>query len=380
MGNKKFDLFIIINNFAAEGCPRLAINLIDDFKTRNLKVMLLTFNRDNDDLLEEFKKKDITIESFNLNNEGYFKYFRILFLSYVLSRRYKPFSILCFPFGWHSLVAIAAKLSGVSNVCTHAGNLAPKFGSKQFWKFNILVQIGRPFTNKIICCSKYVQESVLNSFYLFNKEITHIYNCYDEEIFNIKKDYKLKIQKTSLINEIVLCMVARLEIHKDQESLIKAIKVLKEEKFKIKLFLIGDGSLRGYLEKLTEKLNLKNEVFFVGAINNVSKRLDDMDIFVFSTTKDEGFGIALVEAMGKGIPIIASNVGACSEVLLNGQCGLLFDPKSPFSIAKSIEKVLNNPKATYRRVITANYHASSNFTKKKMANLYFKQLFNIDKV
>ena len=53
----KYDLFIVINNFAAEGCPRLALNLIENFKKRNLKIMLLTFNNESNDLLEEFKKK-----------------------------------------------------------------------------------------------------------------------------------------------------------------------------------------------------------------------------------------------------------------------------------------------------------------------------------
>ena len=60
MVDKRFDLFIVINNFAAEGCPRLALNLIDNFKKRNLKIMLLTFNEENTDLLGEFKKRDIT--------------------------------------------------------------------------------------------------------------------------------------------------------------------------------------------------------------------------------------------------------------------------------------------------------------------------------
>ena len=142
-------------------------------------------------------------------------------------------------------------------------------------------------------------------------------------------------------------MVARMEKHKDQESLIKAVKVLKEKNFKIKLLLIGDGSQRGKLEQLTKNLNLSNQVFFLGAINNVSKKLDDIDIFVFSTTNDEGFGIALAEAMGKGVPIIASNVEACSEILLNGKCGLLFDFKSPNSIYKAVEKVLNYPRGYF---------------------------------
>ena len=73
----RYDLFIVINNFAAEGCPRLALNLIENFKKRDLKIMLLTFNKSNTDLLEEFKNKDITIKSFNLRNEGYLKFIKI---------------------------------------------------------------------------------------------------------------------------------------------------------------------------------------------------------------------------------------------------------------------------------------------------------------
>ena len=116
--------------------------------------------------------------------------------------------------------------------------------------------------------------------------------------------------------------------------------------------------------------------FFLGAIKDVNRKLHDMDMFVFSTTKNEGFGIALVEAMGKGIPIIASNVGACAEVLLNGKCGMLFDPKSPNSISKSVEKALRNKDSTFKRTITAYNHAKTNFNKKKMANLYYKAITN----
>ena len=82
--------------------------------------------------------------------------------------------------------------------------------------------------------------------------MTYIYNCFDEELFTFKEEYKRKILKAALEKTIVLGMVARLEKHKDHESLIKAIKLLKEKNFQIKLKLIGDGSLRGYLERLTK--------------------------------------------------------------------------------------------------------------------------------
>ena len=57
MSFNKFDLFIVINNFAAEGCPRLALNLIDDFKEK-IENNVTNFNELNTDLMEEFKKKN----------------------------------------------------------------------------------------------------------------------------------------------------------------------------------------------------------------------------------------------------------------------------------------------------------------------------------
>ena len=109
----------------------------------------------------------------------------------------------------------------------------------------------------------------------------------------------------------------------------------------------------------------------------IPKIISQFDIFVFSAKEDEGFGIALAEAMVAGIPILASNVGACAEVLLNGKCGMLFDPKSPNSIAKSVEKALNNKDSTFKRTITAYNHAKNNFNKKKMANLYYEVITKI---
>ena len=62
-----YDLFIILDTFSAEGCPILALNLIEEFKLLNLKILLLRLNNDNNDLLEVFKEKNITLESYNLN-------------------------------------------------------------------------------------------------------------------------------------------------------------------------------------------------------------------------------------------------------------------------------------------------------------------------
>jgi len=156
-------------------------------------------------------------------------------------------------------------------------------------------------------------------------------------------------------------VVGRFEIHKDQKTLIKAISILKKKNYKTKLLLIGDGTNKLRLQKLVHKLKITKEVLFLGAKDEVEIILDKFDIFAFSTTHDEGFGIALAEAMAKGIPIVASDVEACREILCNGKCGLLVKPQSPKEFANGIEKILINANDTNLRKRKAYEHALNIF-------------------
>lgn len=367
----KVDLIIFLTDFTAEGCPILALNLIDEFKKKQLSILVVRFYNKNNELLDKFISRKITTKSMNLD-KGFIRYLQIIFFTYSICLKYKPKSILTFPFGWHSFIAIGAKLAGIGTICAHAGNPAPKLRNIKSLKFFIIVSLGRFFTTKIICCSKYIRETLIKRLFLLQKETTFIYNSFDEDRFKInKKNKKLENQ---FKKEIKIGMVARLEIHKDQETLIKAISILKKKNYKIKLLIIGDGTKKLHLKKLVEKLNITEEVSFLGAKNDVEIILEKLDIFAFSTTQDEGFGIALAEAMAKGVPIIASDVEACREILLNGKCGLLVKPYSPKEFVSGIERILINEEETYIRKEKAYKYALDNFTKAIMANNYIYQL------
>ena len=125
---------------------------------------------------------------------------------------------------------------------------------------------------------------------------------------------------------------------------------------------------------LTNNLKIKNEVKFLGARNDVEEILDKIDIFVFSTTKDEGFGIAMAEAMGKGLPVIASDVGSCREILQDGKYGTLVKPNCSNSIANGIEEILRNINYVKRKRDLAYKYVLKNFTKRQMASKYLEVL------
>jgi len=138
----------------------------------------------------------------------------------------------------------------------------------------------------------------------------------------------------------IIEMVARLDEIKDHYTLILAFKIIHEKYPETDLWIIGDGDKRKELEELTHGLKLKKSVVFWGNRKETPELLGKIDIFVFSTTENEGLGIALIEAMAARLPVVASDVSACKEVLDSGVAGVLAPKKNPEIFAKAIESLL----------------------------------------
>ena len=171
-------------------------------------------------------------------------------------------------------------------------------------------------------------------------------------------------------------MVARLEKHKDHETLIKSIAEMNKKGLKVILSIIGDGSKRKQLEKLSKDLGLGLKINFLGARRDIPEILSKLDIFVFSAKEDEGFGIALAEAMVAGIPILASNVGSCLEILGNGMYGNFFKKGDPKDLALKVLEMSNDSKSIYQKTFNARKYAIRNFSIEKMATAYFDYLMS----
>ena len=115
-------------------------------------------------------------------------------------------------------------------------------------------------------------------------------------------------------------------------------------------------------------------VNFLGARRDINKIISQLDIFVFSAKEDEGFGIALAEAMVAGIPILASNVGSCLEILGNGKYGNFFKKGDPKDLALKVLEMTHNTRSIYEKSLKAKNYAINNFSIENMADTYFKYL------
>ena len=361
------DILIVLNSLVAEGCPQLALDLSKYWSSKQIKVQIICIDNYPLDLIKEFEEIDIKINFYKNLNKGFVRYFNLVYFTFRICKELNPSAVLCFPFGWHAFIAMGAKLSGVRNVCTHVGNYPPK-KYKKINQFKFLVQIGRLFTKKCICCSDYVLKATKLLFSLPKEHLCRVYNCCDFDKFN--KDFKF-LKHKKIIN---LGMVARFERHKDQSTLIKAIPEILEKGLKVNLTLIGNGSQRKKLEELAQSLGVSKLTNFMGSRRDIPKVLSELDIFVFSTLEDEGFGIAMVEAMIAGIPVLASDVGACLEILGNGEYGYIFEKGNSKDLALKVFEMNNNVKNVNEKVIKAKRYAKKCFSIKNMADSYFNFL------
>jgi glycosyltransferase involved in cell wall biosynthesis len=169
-------------------------------------------------------------------------------------------------------------------------------------------------------------------------------------------------------------MVARLEAHKDQPTLVRAADRLRRRGPDCEVWLIGEGSRRRELETLIGAQNVPDRVRLLGMRRDVPELVGQLDLFVFATTPDEGLGSALVEAMAAGVPVVASDVGACREVLDDGALGLLVPPGDPVALADAIERVRDEPAAAAARAERARRKAFEVFDAERMAAAYAEVL------
>jgi glycosyltransferase involved in cell wall biosynthesis len=136
-------------------------------------------------------------------------------------------------------------------------------------------------------------------------------------------------------DDFLVGIVAALEDHKGHTYLLQASKVLKEQAPKVKIVVVGTGSLRMKLDRQARDLGVDDIVFFLGFREDVPRVLASLDLFVLSSYL-EGMGSSLLDAMASRLPIVATRTGGIPEVVINGETGLLVPPRDPDALAQAI--------------------------------------------
>jgi glycosyltransferase involved in cell wall biosynthesis len=139
----------------------------------------------------------------------------------------------------------------------------------------------------------------------------------------------------------VIGVLARLSEQKGLTYLISALPAVLAAHPETHLLLVGDGPLREDLVAQARSLGVEQRVHFVGYRANTVDFLRAMDLFVLPSLY-EGMPLSILEAMGAGLPVVATAVDGTPEAVADGETGLLVPPADPAALASAVNRLLGD--------------------------------------
>ena len=153
--------------------------------------------------------------------------------------------------------------------------------------------------------------------------------------------------------------VAALADHKDQSTFLRALGLLRDRGIAFVAVLVGEGSERRTLEAERSRLGLGEAVLFAGYQTNPLEWMAAFDVFCLSS-KLEGLGTSILDAMALGIPVVATEAGGIPEMIAHGRTGWLAAPQDPVSLADQLADAIAAPDKR-RRMASAAAEKVRNF-------------------
>ncbi|WP_434565627.1 glycosyltransferase [Vibrio chagasii] len=214
------------------------------------------------------------------------------------------------------------------------------------------------FHDKTVCISHKVKEQLSIYVKIDNSKLEVIYNGVDLERFS--SDFREFPKDNS---RLYIGMAGRLHEYKDQETLILAMKLIPKN---YHLLLAGEGDQFSRLKELVNINHLNDRVTFLGLVSNVPEFLSKLHIYIQSS-KIEGFGLAVVEAMASRVPVLGSRVPGLDEVI--GSNEYLFELGDEEEIYIKLMRIFSS-RSKFKQASIYSHNRSIQFELNKFISSY----------
>ena len=345
----------VISSLEIGGAQRLLSDLLPLQKMMGVDVSLLVLKAEDSDFTRKVLDAGVPIISLNATT------FRNPLLAIKLRGVIKNFNIV------HAhlvhalyLCSIAARCLDVKLVYTEHSTSNNRRG-KSFMRPIEKWIYGR--YEKLISISEQTQTALQGWLQSSDKRFVVIHNGVDTEAFS-------SIRQKKIPNSLI--MVSRFASSKDQETVIRAMKMLNED---VTVRFVGDGEKLEHCKQMARDCGVENRVSFLGARSDVSNLVAESYIGIQSSNW-EGFGLTVVEMMAAGLPVIATDVDGLKQVVEGA--GVLFPVGDEVALAHQVNHILND-KIFYDSLSEASKKRAEKYDISMTAQQYvncYKQICN----
>ena len=230
----------------------------------------------------------------------------------------------------HALKYAALASAGVPIVHTVHNQAAQEavFLDRQIGKILFRRGLARP-----VALTREIRQSVMEVYGLQERQVSMVSNGIDLSACQSKEDYALRYP-------VEIIHVGRFFPQKNHEAILAGAAILKKRGINVRIHCYGDGPLMEQTRQKAGELGLEGQVLFDGVSADVFTPMARSDLFILPS-KWEGMPMTVIEAMGTGLPVVASRVGGVPDMVTDGESGLLIEP-TPEALARAVEKLVRS--------------------------------------
>ena len=239
-----------------------------------------------------------------------------------------------------------------------------------------LVKFSIEESDGVTAVSRFLKEKTITN-YDINKEIEVIPNFVDTQVLKPRENGCFRKNLAAKGEKIIVHTSNFRQVKRVPDTIRILEKIIKE--IPAKLILVGDGPDRSECERLTRDLNLYDKVKFLGKQDGLVEILNSADLFLIPS-QSESFGLAALEAMACGIPVVSSSVGGLPELIRHNETGFIAEIGDIDRMAKYSLDLLTNSKKHKLFSENARKRAVENFDKSIILPQYidhYKKILNL---
>jgi len=203
-----------------------------------------------------------------------------------------------------------------------------------------------PWTHRYLGVAAAQRRFMTDEFHYPAEKIRIIPNGVDPDLFDVTPE-RDALAEFGMPPGNVVGIVARLDRVKDHSTLLRAFRIVVDGIPAARLLVVGDGPVRQNLVDLCEELGLRGHVRFTGTRPDVPRLLRSVDVVALASYS-EAFPMALLEAMASARPVVATDVGGVSEIVVDRLSGYLVPPRDPLALAAGLMELLSSPERARR--------------------------------